>query len=323
MLATITRMGFSTDATPAQLRSARDYFDRHNYLQIPGFLDPAMLRIARRFLRGAAFKTGQYGVGRDLKLYDDPLASVFLVLLNDPKLFRLIRRITGCGPVGCFAGRLYRMVARSGQSFEWHNDVMNDRMVAISINLSDTAYRGGTLQIRDTSGSACEAIPNLGFGDAIIFRVADHLEHRVTPVVGNAPKTAVTGWFCSRPKYTSVHRAMVSRSEAALANRAVGKRKGVAVPSPHDVAKIPDAVVSHTTGRATFVANVATAMCFGLNATGTRVWELLAEGRAMRSIADTVARDYGVARREVERDVLALAQQLAQRDLIKVVPARL
>lgn len=64
-------------------------------------------------------------------------------------------------------------------------------------------------------------------------------------------------------------------------------------------------------------------MCYGLNQTGGRIWELFAEGLAMRSVADTIARENGAPRRDVERDVLALARQLAQRDLIKVVRAQL
>ncbi len=39
----------------------------------------------------------------------------------------------------------------------------------------------------------------------------------------------------------------------------------------------------------------------------------------MRSISDTIAREYNVPRRDVEHDVLALAYQLAQRDLVKLV----
>ncbi len=321
MLATLTRLGISSDATPSQLRSAHEHFEQHDYLRMSGFIEPALLRVIQHYLRGAVFKEKEYEVGSALSLSDNPLAGVFYVLLNDPKLFRLIRRVTGCGRIGCFTGRLYRMVARDGHAFKWHNDIMYDRKVAISISVSDAAYRGGTLQIRDTSRGKRETVPNLGFGDAIIFRVAEHLQHRVTPVVGECAKTAVTGWFCSRPSYTSVHREMVARSESAIAARAARRRKSLTAPSPNDVAKIPSAVVSQTTGSETFVANIATAMCYGLNGTGGRIWELMAQGLGMRSISDTIACEYAAPRREVERDVLTLAHQLAQRDLIKVVRA--
>jgi hypothetical protein len=60
-------------------------------------------------------------------------------------------------------------------------------------------------------------------------------------------------------------------------------------------------------------------MCYGLNGTGGRIWELIAQGHGIRSISDAIAREYNAPRRDVEHDVLALAYQLAQRDLVKVV----
>jgi hypothetical protein len=213
------------------------------------------------------------------------------------------------------------MVARKGLAFTWHDDMANDRKIALSINLSDARYHGGTLQIRERPRGVGEAVPNLGFGDAIIFRVAEHLEHRVTPIVGKLPKTALSGWFCSRPRYTSLHRDLIAESEAAIATRASRKRGSLAFPSSNDVVKIASAVVSQTTERETFVASIGTARCYGLNQTGGRIWELLAQGRSLHSISATIAREYGAPRRDIERDVLALVCLLAQRDLVKIVRA--
>ncbi len=321
MLARLTRLGIACDAPPAQLRSAREHFEQHNYLRLPGFVESRLLRLIQRHLRSAGFEERTHSVGRELTLSDRPLANVFHVLMNDPKLFRLIRQVTGCGRIGCFTGRLYQMVARQGQDFHWHNDLLDDRKVAISVNLSDAPYRGGTLQIRDTSSRAREVVPNLGFGDAIIFRVAGHLVHRVTPVTGKFPKTALTGWFRARPRHTSVHQDLIARSEAAIASQAIRRQRSLAMPSRDDVAKIPPDVVSQSSGRETFVASIGRSMCYGLNETGVRIWQLKAQGHAMRSISAARAREYEAPRREVERDVLALAYQLAQRDLVKVVRA--
>jgi Coenzyme PQQ synthesis protein D (PqqD)/2OG-Fe(II) oxygenase superfamily len=321
MLARLTRLGISCDATSSQLRSAREHFEQHNYLRLPGFIEPGLLRLIQRHLRSAKFEEREYKVGRELTLPNSPVASVLYVLMNDPKLFRLIRRVTGCGPIGCFISRLYQMIARKGLAFTWHDDMAKDRKVAISINLSDARYHGGTLQIRERPRGVCEAVPNLGFGDAIIFRVAEHLEHRVTPIVGRLPKTAVSGWFCSRPRYTSLHKDLIARSESAIAARAIRKQKSLVFPSSNDVVKIASAVVSQTTRRETFVANIRTARCYGLNQTGGRIWELLAQGRGLHSISAAIAREYGARRRDVERDVLALVCKLAQRDLVKIVRA--
>jgi hypothetical protein len=176
MLAKLTRLEISCGATPSQLRSTREHFEQHNYLRLPGFIEPGLLRVIQRYVKGARFEEREYKVGRELTLSNSPLAGVLYVLMNDPKLFRVIRRVTGCGPIGCFTSRLYQMVARPGQAFTWHDDMANDRKVAISINLSDARYHGGTLQIRERPRGVCEVVPNLGFGDAIIFRVAEHLE---------------------------------------------------------------------------------------------------------------------------------------------------
>ncbi len=318
MLARLTRLGFSSDATPAQMRSAREHFEQHDYLRLPGFVEPGFFRVIQRYLRSARWEETEWNVGQDLTLRNNPLVDVFYVMLNDPKLFRLLERITGCGPLRCFKGRLYRMGERKG-TLDWHTDIKNNRKLAISVNISDASYCGGTLQIREDSGDVREEVPNPGLGDAIVFRVAEHLQHRLTPVVGKAPRTAVAGWFCSQPKYISVHRILGARAESALSNCGTQKRKGPAFPSPQDVVKIPRAVVSQTADGETFVANIATSMCYALDKTGGRIWQLLAEGRAVRSVSAALAREYGVPRRTVERDVLTLTHQLAQRSLVKVV----
>lgn len=326
IFARLTRFGFTADATPAQLRTAREHFERHNYLRMPGFIEPGFFRVIQRYLRGATFEERDWHAGHDLTLINNPLTDVFYVMLNDPKLFRLLARTTGCAPIRCFRGRLYRMTARKGLLFDWHPDVKNNRLLAISINLSDAPYRGGTLQIRENSGDAHEIVPNLGFGDAVVFRVAEHLEHRLTPVVGKIPKTAVAGFFCSRPGYATVRRTVIAQFESSIANGAAPghvAQRGRGRPhqwfaSPDDVAKIPRDVVSQTAGGETFVANLGTAMCYGLNATGSRIWELMTQGHTMRSISASVAREHGAPRRAVERDLLALAYQLAQRDLVEI-----
>src|ERR1700678_3021390 len=313
MLARLTKLGLLVDATPSQLRMPHEQFEQHDYLHLPGFIEPGLVRLVRRHMGG--FVEREHAVGSELRLPAGSVHAVFDVLMNDPILFRLVRRITECGPVRFFYGRLYQLTAGRGQEFSWHNDLQDNRKVALSINLSEAPYKGGTLQIRRRSSSAVESVPNLGAGDAIIFRVARRLEHRVTPVTGKSSKIAFSGWFCSRPSYTSVHRAMVARSESTFAaNR---KHKSVAFPSPTDVVKIPNAVVSQTTGRETFVANIGTGMCYGLNETGGRIWQLMTSGCAIRSVSTAIADEYAAPRREVERDVLALAYQLAQRDLIK------
>ena len=324
MPARLTRFGFVCDAAPLGLRSAREHFEQHDYLRLPGFIEPRLLRVIQRYLRGPGFKAREYAeIGHDLTLLNSPLWRVLHFLVNDSQLFRLIRRVTGCRPIGCFTGRIYRMVARRGVELNWHDDTVDDvKLVAISVNLSDAKYRGGTLQIREKSCDVFDAVPNLGLGDAIIFRVAGHLEHRVTPVEGKVPKTALTGWFRSQPGYrTLAPRDLAARSQSTIVSPRGRKEARRAFPSPSDVAKISSAVVSRTLPRGTLVADIGTATCYGLNQTGGRIWELLAQGHTMRSLSAIIAREYRISRRDVERDILALAHRLAERNLIKIVHA--
>jgi hypothetical protein len=54
---------------------------------------------------------------------------------------------------------------------------------------------------RKNSEQAPKQIANLRFGDCILFRLSDMLQHRVTPVTGDFPKIAFAGWFKSQPDY--------------------------------------------------------------------------------------------------------------------------
>jgi hypothetical protein len=136
------------------------------------------------------------------------LATTVLELVaNDPKFFDVVSAITGCGSIGSFVGRIYRMVPGQGHYDSWHSDVGRDRMVAMSINLSTQPYRGGLLQMRRAdSNDVFYEVANLGVGDALMFRVDPSLLHRVTDVVGSVPKTAYAGWFRSRPSYRDLLR---------------------------------------------------------------------------------------------------------------------
>jgi hypothetical protein len=54
-------------------------------------------------------------------------------------------------------------------------------------------------------------VANTGPGDALLFRIARHLTHRVTPVDGTADKTAFAGWFRSEPEFIALLKLGESR----------------------------------------------------------------------------------------------------------------
>ena len=61
--------------------------------------------------------------------------------------------------------------------------------------------------------------------------------------------------------------------------------------------------------------NLATGMYFGLDAVGTRIWQLAAENGSLRSIADRLTQEYDAERATLERDLIALAGQLVDKGL--------
>jgi hypothetical protein len=80
-----------------------------------------------------------------------------------------------------------------------------DRLIGMSLNLSRTPFDGAAFQLRDRhSNQMLYEVANTGSGDAIIFRLASHLQHRNTELTGSATKTAFAGWFRShQPDYYS------------------------------------------------------------------------------------------------------------------------
>ena len=218
----ITKSGLflrDDDTFPA---SMREEFKLRNCLLLPDFLEPDLLRMVQRNIEQGRFlrKIHPKGIGSEQKMRLNRASSLLDFLLNDVHVFNAIRSLTGCGPIGCFTGRVYRMVSEERHSLDWHNDMMQNRMLALSLNLSEDVYRGGVLQIRDAqSQQTIHEIANTGFGDAIIFRIAPNLEHRLTDLEDGMVKIAYSGWFRSKPHYPSLFKRDLSRMRKEILAR--------------------------------------------------------------------------------------------------------
>ena len=57
---------------------------------------------------------------------------------------------------------------------------------------------------------------------------------------------------------------------------------------------------------------------FGLDAVGTRVWQLLNEGRTGSDLIDTLQDEYEVEREVLEKDIFELLERLSDAGLIKI-----
>ncbi|HUN59078.1 MAG TPA: PqqD family peptide modification chaperone [Candidatus Binataceae bacterium] len=315
----MTARGIVVAANPEDWRRIRTSFKLENHLRIPGFIEPELLEVMRKYLRRARFEESEYGtVGRDLALWDSPVAGALHLLMNDPALLDFARRISGCGPIGSFTGRLYRMVTTPGMDFDWHSDLKEGDLrvgLAMTVNLGTRPYHGGMLEMKRVDEDAITEIPNVGPGDAIIFRLARNLRHRVTPVEGKVPKTAFTGWFMLAPNFAQLRREWLAGQYEV--NGAVPRRRRKPVmPSPTDAFSISPTVVTLGTSDETIIASIATGRFHGLNETAVRMWELMGRGQSLHRSALALAREYGVGVAVVERDLTELAANLAARQLI-------
>jgi len=204
----------SVDRGPLQLGSAaveklddlgglRTTFERQHYLCLPQFVEPALLEEISRCAEAERFVPRTHdGIGTELYLAESPVSAALQLMFNDPNMLGVMTEITGCAPLRCFDGRIYRMLASEGHYDSWHSDAGKDRRVAVSVNLSREPYDGGLLEIRHASSHEAESIvPRMPFGGAVIFRISPDLRHRVTSVSGTRPRTAYAGWFCSTPDF--------------------------------------------------------------------------------------------------------------------------
>ena len=83
------------------------------------------------------------------------------------------------------------------------------------------------------------------------------------------------------------------------------------------VAASEDTVFRELDGQSVLL-NLATGMYFGLDAVGTRVWQLLEADPDVQAAFAALAGDYDVDAAQLEADLLALLRQLADAGLIAI-----
>jgi hypothetical protein len=189
------------------LATARETFSAQHCVKVPGFLGRDLsAEILAKIRTDEFYERAQEGLGSEECLrQDSPTLALLWLMLNDGRLFRTVETVAGCPPIGSFGGRVYRFTDSPSHHDDWHDDLGDNRLVALSVNLSEHPYAGGLLQIRDcTSGEILHEESNTGLGDALIFRIAPELQHRVTRVTGNRPKTAFAGCFKSAPDFKAL-----------------------------------------------------------------------------------------------------------------------
>ena len=78
-----------------------------------------------------------------------------------------------------------------------------------------------------------------------------------------------------------------------------------------------DAVFRELDGEAV-ILQLEAGVYFGLDPVGTRLWQLIDTHGALRSVVDAAAEEFDVARDVLERDLLQLVSELAEKQLVVV-----
>lgn len=202
----IKKNGAFIQSSAQEFAALRSVFDEQHWLILPNFVDRQLLDLIQEKLRETEYCVVDRETGVELRPIDCTAYLATELLLNSPKLFRAFEQITGCERIACFSGRIYRRPASSSYFNRWHTDVSDEgRMIALSINLNAEPFAGGALQIRaaGTHEVLCE-VYNRNYGDALIFPVDQKFEHRVCEVESGVAKTALAGWFRSKPDPNSL-----------------------------------------------------------------------------------------------------------------------
>jgi len=200
----MTKQGLAFTGTPADAESLRQCFEREHYVLLKDFLHPDIISLILPFLKSGEYVPAQYKhVGSELRMEPNLAFDTLSFLANDSKLFGLVQAITGCGSIGYFQGRVFKLIPDPQHSFDWHDDLREpNRLVAISINLTEGMFRGGVFQIREVdSGKITGEVRNAGLGNAVLFEISKDLQHRVTGIEGDTPRISFSGWFKSGPGF--------------------------------------------------------------------------------------------------------------------------
>lgn len=201
----LTPHGMEGALAEADLQRLQAQYNATHCFRLPGLLSAESVELLQRFLDDTPFAHRVHdGIGTEYCLPDSRAVRLMFFLVNDPKFFAVIQSITGCPRIGCFTGRIYRMVPGADDFDTWHSDFIQTRMVGMSVNLGP-AYEGGVFQLRECGAEQLlSEAPNIVPGDAILFRIDRRLEHWITPMTGTTPKTAFAGWFRSEPEFMTL-----------------------------------------------------------------------------------------------------------------------
>jgi Coenzyme PQQ synthesis protein D (PqqD) len=87
-------------------------------------------------------------------------------------------------------------------------------------------------------------------------------------------------------------------------------------------ARIREDVVFRKLEGEAVILNLATGTYYGLDAVGTRIWELIQEQGRVDAVLDGLLRKYEVEPARCEQDLLGLLRELSAKGLIEIVDGK-
>lgn len=86
---------------------------------------------------------------------------------------------------------------------------------------------------------------------------------------------------------------------------------------------VSEDVVVREVGGELVLLDLGSGQYFGLDAVGARIWELLSgQPRRLAELCDLIEGEFDAPRERIEADMIALAAQLKDQDLIAAQPAQ-
>lgn len=82
--------------------------------------------------------------------------------------------------------------------------------------------------------------------------------------------------------------------------------------------RISEHTLFHELHGETVLLELSRGVYFGLDEVGTRVWQLLAEGRSLQETVAALVDEYDVSEEQGAEDLLALVRELEERRLVEI-----
>ena len=310
----ITKSGINFLGSDKDLECMRNEFNKNHCIKLPQLLEPNFLKSIQFQVKKAEFLKVNYPSSSQdnfmTRIKEKTSENLLRFLINNEKVFNLIQEITTCPKIGSFTGRICQMAPNKGHRDAWHNDLIDNRLIALSINLSTDVYSGGTLQILDLkSKKIIHEVANTGFGDGIIFRIAPYLNHRLTEVSGRIPRTFFAGWFRTKPTYTPL-------SNADLPNSApMGKKTKISINS---LLERTNEFYFHNSKGKLLMFNPKNSMCYGLDPVSKKILEMLKKPTTVSEIENMIMNEYDIDQENCKKDIVNLIKNFKANELITI-----